>query len=427
MQFKQTRGYLSQSCGFPALKDRVVIIVDASNLTFEAHNEVWKGDREHINNTMVGERYQDVVTAAIKTSQPLIELQKEVAREEFEQSAKTERDELFQKLVEADPNLAGLLTDKDPVITLPSRGGGGNGHDAGPKEFEGKYSPTFLRFEDKARELGVAVPINRTRPVAARTDAENGYLQRADNKGTLIVDPAIYASFGLNAHLYNGRLTIFLDPVPGAVKVGDKITLKVGLQDPSMAQPVQDRITIKIIEETAPSKKKTKTKSKTSAGDAGDKEGDGKPAPTHGLPQYRLLTEDGRKVGDIDTLPWPEGFNEYDGGSIEDFGEQGVLYKINYDNVYHLKYRRAARGGDVGRDVITEKYILSMRIMLMGYEHALRALKAAKNGDGAGLAEFQDDFRRMAARGAASTVLALAENLPKIVDKSAVTAAQDVE
>jgi hypothetical protein len=269
--------------------------------------------------------------------------------------------------------------------------------------------------------------INRTRPEAVRTDAENGYLQRGDNKGTLIVDPAIYASFGLNAHLYNGRLTIFLDPVPGGVKVGDKITLKVGLQDPSMAQPVQDRITIKIIEETAPSKKKTKTKSKTSAGDAGNKEGDGKPAPTHGLPQYRLLTEDGRKVGDIDTLPWPEGFNEYDGGSIEDFGEQGVLYKINYDNVYHLKYRRAARGGDVGRDVITEKYILSMRIMLMGYEHALRALKAANNGDSTGLAEFQDEFRRMAARGAASTVLALAENLPKIVDKSAVTAAQDVE
>jgi hypothetical protein len=152
-----------------------------------------------------------------------------------------------------------------------------------------------------------------------------------------------------------------------------------------------------------------------------------RPWPPPPCSQYRLLTEDGRKVGDIDTLPWPEGFNEYDGGSIEDFGEQGVLYKINYDNVYHLKYRRAARGGDVGRDVITEKYILSMRIMLMGYEHALRALKAAKNGDGAGLAEFQDDFRRMAARGAASTVLALAENIPKIVDKSAVTAAQDVE
>jgi hypothetical protein len=43
------------------------------------------------------------------------------------------------------------------------------------------------------------------------------------------------------------------------------------------------------------------------------------------------------------------------------------------------------------------------------------------------LAEIQDDFRCMAARGAASTVLALAENLPKIVDRSALVAEQDVE
>jgi hypothetical protein len=76
---------------------------------------------------------------------------------------------------------------------------------------------------------------------------------------------------------------------------------------------------------------------------------------------------------------------------------------------------------------VTEKYILGMRILLMGYEHALRTLTAARNGDGAGIAEFQDDFRRMAARGAASTVLALAENLPKIIDKSAIVDAQDVE
>lgn len=36
VQFKQTRGYLTD-CGFPALKDRVLIIVDASNLIFAAH------------------------------------------------------------------------------------------------------------------------------------------------------------------------------------------------------------------------------------------------------------------------------------------------------------------------------------------------------------------------------------------------------
>jgi hypothetical protein len=368
------------------------------------------------------------VTAAIKTSQALIDLQNEVAREELEQAAKTERNDLFQKLVQSDPNLATLLTNKDPVIVLPSRGAGGNGDDAGGDQFEGKYSPTFLKFEGKTRETGIVLPINRTRPVAARTDAENGYLQRADNKGTLVIDPAIFARLGLNSQLHNGRLTIYLDPVPGAVQVGDEIVLKVGLHDASMPQPVEDLITVRIVEEADARPKKEITKSaKPATGDKGEKEGTGKPAPTHGLPPYKLLTEDGRAIGSLQSAPWPEGFNEYDGGSIQDLGKEGTLYYINYDNAYHIKYRRAARGGDVGRDVVTEKYIIGMRITLMGYEHALRTLKATRNGNGAGIAEFQDDFRRMAARGAASTVLALAENLPKIVDKSAVTEAQEVE
>jgi hypothetical protein len=64
---------------------------------------------------------------------------------------------------------------------------------------------------------------------------------------------------------------------------------------------------------------------------------------------------------------------------------------------------------------------------MLGYEHALRAIGELKGGASNGIAEFQDEFRRMAARGAASTVLALAENLPKIIDKSSVTANQDVE
>jgi len=53
------------------------------------------------------------------------------------------------------------------------------------------------------------------------------------------------------------------------------------------------------------------------------------------LPPFVLLTKDGHKVGDEDTQPWPDGFSELDGGLIEDLGENGTLYKINYDNAYH--------------------------------------------------------------------------------------------
>lgn len=334
---------------------------------------------------------------------------------------------MFQKLVDADRNLAALLTNRDPVINLPSSGTGKNGDGPGTGKFEGKFSPTYLRFEENVRESGIDLPINKTRPVTARTDAENGYLQRADNKGRLLIDPSPYKQFGIRTHLHDGRLTLFFEPVDGAVNVGDTFVFGIGLLDDTMPQPVVETLTIRIGDEVVKPKPPKRPKPNPESGDkSGKKEGKGPPAPTHGLPPVVLLTKDGHPVGELETQPWPPGFAELDGGMVEDLGEKGVLYKINYDNTYHLKYRLGARG-DVARDVLTEKYILGMRILMLGYEHALRAIKELKGQAGVGMAEFQDDFRRMAARGAASTVLALSENLPKIIDKSSVSAAQDIE
>ena len=96
------------------------------------------------------------------------------------------------------------------------------------------------------------------------------------------------------------------------------------------------------------------------------------------------------------------------------------MYPINYDNSYHLKYRMKERG-DIARDVVTEKYILGMRIVMLAFEQALRnAQKQAPNEEGPTLNDVLDEVRQVAARSAASTVLALAENLPRIVDASAV-------
>lgn len=419
VQFKQTRGYLTD-CGFPALKDRVVIIVDASGLTFDAHNDVWKGDRENISNTIVGERYRELVTNAIKESKALKDLQQQVAAEEMQRAATTERNDLFQKLVDADRNLAALLTDRDPVIRLPA-GGGTNGDSKGEGTFKGKYSPTYLRFDEKSRSVGV--PINRRRPVAGRTDAENGWLDRADNCGRVLIPQHIHERFATTQQLHNGRITIYFDPIEGKVSPGERFPFTVGLQDPAMPLPVQDEITIEILDEEAPQPKPKprRTDADSKGGNGKEKPGTGNDAPTHGLPKYGLLTKDGRKVGEQETERWPEGFSEHDGGMIRDLGDEGVLYLINYDNAYHLRYRQQQRG-DIAREVVTEKYILGMRILMLGYEHATRAMQTISSQ---GLSEFQDAFRRMAARGAASTVLALAENLPRIVDTSSVTV--DVE
>src|SRR5690606_38150781 len=100
--------------------------------------------------------------------------------------------------------------------------------------------------------------------------------------------------------------------------------------------------------------------------------GKGKDAPTHGLPACVLLTNDGREVEGYEDYPfekWPESYNQNDGGYMEEVGEGEVIYKINFDNAYHLKYREQARG-QVAKDVVTEKYILGMRILMLGFEQA---------------------------------------------------------
>lgn len=418
VHFKQTKGFLSTTCKLPALKDRLIIIIDASQIKFGAHNEVWKGDREHIRNTILGERYKEVVAAAIRESDSLRKLQNKIAEEELKRATSAESNDLFQKLVDADPTLAGLLSNRDPQIRLPSAGGK-NGSDAGKGDFTGKKSPTYLRLEDKAATIDI--PINRTRPVGCRTDVENGYLQRNDIRGRVLVDEAVRTKFGVRENLQDGRLTIYFEPIDEHVAVGDTFTLRLGLKDDAIPAPVQTaELTIRIAEAAKPATKKDKDKTEKKAGPGGKSGGSGEEkAPTHGLPKCILLTREGEDVKGYATEAWPEGFSQEDGGLIQDLGDDGVIYKINYHNSYHLKYRDGQRG-QVSKDVVTEKYILGMRILMLGFEQAYRVMKEIAP-DKEALGESIEHVRRMAARGAASTVLALAENLPKIIDKTTVT------
>ena len=418
VQYKQTRGYLSQNCKLPALKDRIVIVVDASKLSFYAHNEVWKGDREHIANTLLGEQYREAITKTIRESQTLKSLQHKIAQQELQRATSAESNSLFQKLVDADPNLACLLSNRDPEIHLPSSGGkGGSDHGAG--DFDGRYSPTFVRFEEKFQSNDVLIPINKSRPIVARTDVENGYLNRPENCGEVVLPKDVHEKFSVRQHLRDGRLTLYLDPIDEELHVGETIRMKLGLNDSAMPHTVETQeILICIGDETfKPTSPKPPRPRPPNSGGEGESEGDGPNAPTHGLPKCVLLVNDGRSIEGYSTEKWPRGFSENDGGIVADLGESEVVYKINYDNVYHLNYRKRQHGR-IAQDVVTEKYILGMRILMLGFERAFREGKA-KDGIEKSIGEFADEFRKMAARGAASTVLALAENLPKIVDKSA--------
>jgi hypothetical protein len=245
----------------------------------------------------------------------------------------------------------------------------------------------------------------------------NGFRFRLE--GHVLIEEDLRGRFGIREHLLG--LTVYFEPRDDRVTVGDTFKFRIGLQDDAMPAPVwTHEVIIRIREPAAPREPKPKgERPQKKAGPGGKSGGDGdENAPTHGLPKCVLLTRDGEEVKGYNVEKWPDDLSEQDGGLIQDLGDDGVIYKINYHNAYHVKYRDQHHG-QVAKDVVTEKYILGMRILMLGFEHAYRVMISSA-ADKDTVNEVIDQFRRMTARGAASTVLALAENLPKIVDKSAI-------
>lgn len=400
VQYKQTRGYLS-NCGFSGIKDRVAIIIDASQLDEGTHYKLWKGDRENILQNDTGERYLTIVKEIIVQSPSLDDWKQQIAREDLKRIATEDTNDLFQKLVDSDRELIALLDQRDPTLKLPD-----------PKdddeEFEGKFDPTFFtlgkRFESEPLEL----PLNKARAFTATTDAVNDFFIRADNQGRLFVsDEKVRARFAIKHILYDGHLTVFFSPADDTIQAGDFFEFELGLVSDSMSRPLTEPVSIKILaEEEEKDKKKRKKKKKRKPEDK----------PKRGLPPYVLLTKDGRDILGQSTQAWPEDFSELDGGRITGEDDRPI-YEINVDNAYHLRYRLRAKS-DSGRDLISQKYITGMRLFLLCFENSRRTVAAARDGENGNtkLDDVVDDFRSIAARGAASVVLWLTDQLPKIID-----------
>jgi len=398
VQYKETRGFLTQ-CRMPALQDRVVIIVDATNLTYEGHNRIWKGDREHILDTNFGEAYKDLVKEAITSSRSLRELHERIAREELATAAREQSNDLFQRLVDDDPQIAALLSGDTPTIVVPKAV-------AAIDPYVGKYSPTQFTLDKAIRTKVLLLSINRILSIGATSDVENGYLHRVDNQGSVYMsDASVQAKFNVHKQLKDGRVLLRFEPVADRVSAGERFSFDIGLIDPCMAAPVFDHVIFDVIGPALPPPDPVQRKKK--------RKKNLKKKPTHGLPPFALLTNDGRTIGGQATERWPEDFTAADGGFVKDLGEKGVIYKINYDNTYHLSYLDRVKHSEIEREAITEKYIAGMRLLMLGLERAFNDLPQGADAPD-WVHSSGDEIRRLAARGAASTVLALADKLPKI-------------
>lgn len=406
VQYKQGRDYVAGPCRLPGLKDRVVILVDASDLTESAHNDVWKGDRETIRQTEVGRRYETLITEAIRGSTSLKQLEDRFRREEGEQLARQAQVDLFRSVVSSDPHIAQLLPG-GAVVRLPGqrRDGGGN------TKYEGQYSPTFVDLIGRrVRDSGVDIEIDERRRIRFKSDPANDWLTRPDNRGSVLFvgDDGETARFGFGAELTDGILTVTVRATRDQVSIGEMIETKISLLDDSMPLAVTTPVTFHVVE----SRPAQKSGGRGQRQSRGDEDEDGT-SDELGLPVNRWITRDGRAVGDEDTVKWSDvsdDFTDQDGGYVHDLSENEKRYDINYDNA-HFQHFLIGERTAVGKRILTEQYRLSMLILMMGFEDACSRWPQGQIE----WAEWIDQIRRLAAQGAATVVMSIAKTLPTLV------------
>ena len=407
VQFKQTRGYLASTCRLPGLMDKIVIVVDASELTEMSHNEVWKGDRENIRINHMGKTYKDVVTKAIRESAILKELQERLARKDVDEKVARTTRNILQQLVNRNPSVAQLLPEGLLVSVK-----------AGPPEpepYEGKYDPSKLELIGRnLRENGIEVSVSRTRRVLFETDAVNDFLSRASNRGREIFQPMTgnvskaKSGFVFGSNLHNGKLAVTITAREGRVAVGDRFEFEAQLKSDSMPFPVCAPFVIKCADSlpTRPPGPGPVGKVQSNA------------------PQTVWLTKDGRAVLGEDSELWPErfsDFSEHDGGYSETLIEGDsnranvVRFFINYDNV-HLQTKLIAQRNDVDKKVAVDRYRWAMLLIMMAFEDAVR--RNSSDSDLEAIEEFGEHIRRAVARGASTVALALTDDLPRIVNSA---------
>lgn len=400
IQHRESRGFLTE-CGLPALKDHLVIIVDASHLTRKAHFEVWKADREMLKMTNVSRRYLAEVKRLVTESAELSRLNDETLARQITNAADATTRTVFQKLVTKDPALANLLNGRIPSL-LATRGTKVKVErkEKEPK-FEGTFTPEFFKVSVKA--AGIELPRGGTAIVQAHTSVSDDYMIRDVHPGQIV------ASDNLNeagivitrSTLKAGRMMISLT-APEDAPLGD-MTVSIGLTDASMGGRVAAaEFLARVVEATEKPEQKDKKERK-------------KPEPKQNqlsMPEFVLLTRDGRDINGSRTVAWNGEWNEFDGGTTEDL-KDSVLIKINYDNAYIQDYLRRAKEGE--REAIWTKFMLAMQVSALGLERRIAQLRDS----GENLSH--DDverLRRTMSAGFASVAATIVDQMPRVMSDS---------
>lgn len=252
----QAHGYLPKSIfsrpkavGLPRLKDSLLVLVDCSTLTAREREDLFMSSRDRLSKKPIRFAVEEEIEERLRTHPGLAKLQQQRREADVQNKLSDERplEQVLGKVFSASPSLKSLFL-KGQRLARPfatgagGKAGEGKGPTSGDKPFEGRRHPTYFRFH--GLPYGQVLVRNceqgRRCRVKFDTDVENGYFERATDKGEfkleLVSSPRPVDVSTWSVHLDSGTAHLSVS-LPDTLLVGDVIEIRATVSDPTLVAP----------------------------------------------------------------------------------------------------------------------------------------------------------------------------------------------
>lgn len=185
-QETERREWIKRNCKYPHLFRRMVIQIEADEMTQEAKVEAFASTRERLRGPMHERIFTDLV-ALLKGDEKLEELERKLREEALKHTAERASDKDLEKLRKAIGKLGGRTREVEVEVEVPTGGGKSGGGGGGGRDLDDSalpLVPTFLEFDRHELTVEAGGPKKR---VIVSIDAKNGYLPAHDGDLRIVV------------------------------------------------------------------------------------------------------------------------------------------------------------------------------------------------------------------------------------------------
>lgn len=330
---------VAKKIGFDFLADDLLLVVDVTHMPAEMREDIWMTSRDRVADVEEKRLIEDEILNFLREHLGLRELNNKRKQEWVTQQVEEDEPlDILQELVAEDPALAEVFGVGDKLKKIMPTPGTKK---AVP--FVGKTYPTFFQLR-KAITMKDC-PINRTCRLEFITDANDDYLNRGRDRGSLVVSPPT-ADNGYS--LFQGVCTVKIK-LPYNSKVGDIYTVKVEVNDSTQMKPFVTTVQIRVISAEVNTNGGGKKKPR------GEDEVNGVNFPR--IYEVRKDKWEGFKFNDYSGIVFQGGV---DGSPLEAF--------VNMDNRY-LQHEKVRAKDEADQKLLNYFFKFGVTILALGLVH----------------------------------------------------------